>query len=204
MFSQYSVGAFLLLPLFSGLLGIAGNSGAVWAQANKSAFQDWSGTLEQLELPDKSVLSEYTSQTFAGGTPGASLRVAFVPRFDCVSIFSVVIPQSTLEALPDSQSFSIVLQVDDTQMEYPFLRDDDDESVTFSYNSDHQGQEQLRTLLDDSSRATILISSPAELEVGDAEAESQAIPVYFSLLGSRLSMNNEQTACTRHQPIPLE
>ncbi len=52
-------------------------------------YVKWSGALDQATLADTSILNEYVAQTYSENVNGASIQLAFVPRFNCSPVFSV-------------------------------------------------------------------------------------------------------------------
>ena len=162
-------------------------------------YVKWSGALDQSTLADTSILNEYVAQTYSESVNGASVQLAFVPRFNCSPIFSVRLSAKAAAGINDDLAIS--LTVDNVAMEFPAIVDRSESSREFSYDADRVEQEKLRALLDVSSRVSIIWAPAAESDSQDADA-TDPVTITFSLLGSKMSADAVEALCEAHEPIP--
>ncbi len=162
-------------------------------------YVKWSGALDQVTLADTSILNEYVAQTYSESVSGASVQLAFVPRFNCSPVFSVRLSPEAASAIDDD--LAITLTVDDVVMEFPVIVDRSGSSREYSFDANRVEQEKLRALLDISSRASISWAPAAENTSQDAEFPD-SVTITFSLLGSKMSMDAVEAQCKAHEPIP--
>ena len=162
-------------------------------------YVKWSGALDQATLADTSILNEYVAQTYSENVNGASIQLAFVPRFNCSPVFSVRLSAAAAAAINDD--LAITLTVDNVDMEFPAIIDRSELSREYSYDANRDDQQILRALLDVSSRASMSWVPAAENTSQGADA-ADPISVRFSLLGSQMSAQAVEVLCNAHEPIP--
>ena len=162
-------------------------------------YVKWSGALDEVTLPDKSVLNEYLAQTFSENVEGASVQIAFIPRLNCSPIFSVLLSADSAVAISDD--LSVKLTIDNVDMEFPALVDQTDRTRHYSYNAGRDDQQILRALLDRSSRVS-MSWVPAEENTGQDAEVTDPFTVRFSLLGSQMSTQAVEELCKAHEPVP--
>ena len=161
-------------------------------------YVKWSGALDQATLADTSILNEYVAQTYSENVNGASIQLAFVPRFNCSPVFSVRLSAAAAAAINDD--LAITLTVDNVDMEFPAIIDRSELSREYSYDANRDDQQILRALLDVSSRASMSWAPAAENTSQGADA-TDPITVTFSLLGSQMSVQAVEALCKAHEPI---
>lgn len=193
----------LLISLSLPSIGLMADTEAT--ELENIVFQNWSGLSRQTVLIDGSVLTEYVARTFSGNSDGAGLTVSFIPRFDCAPMVSIELPPGLVD-LNSSLGFS----VDQQDADFPFLVDtEESKRIRISLNADGAGQKHLRQSFDHGSHASLHWSKPepddgkttvAEPGVEGAGRES----VYFSLLGSRMTVKAVEGLCIAHKPIPYK
>lgn len=162
-------------------------------------YLNWSGALDQVTLADKSILNEYLAQTFSTNITGGSLQIAFVPRFNCSPIVSVLLSAENAPAINDD--FPVTLTLDNVDMEFQAIIDESASSWQYSYNGNRDKQQDLRILMDNSSRLS-MNWVPAEENASQNADATDTDTVMFSLLGSRLSVKAVEDLCKAHEPIP--
>ena len=162
-------------------------------------YVKWSGALDQATLPDSSILNEYVAQTYSEDVNGASVQIAFVPRFNCTPIFSVRLSAEAAAQINDDLAIS--LTVDNVVMEFPAIVDRSESSREYSYDADRVEQEKLRALLDVASRLSMSWLPAAGNTSQDADVTDPAT-ITFSLLGSKMSTDAVEALCKAHEAIP--
>ncbi|MGQ7845417.1 hypothetical protein ACUNV4_13120 [Granulosicoccus sp. 3-233] len=164
-------------------------------------FQDWNGVLSETALSDQSVLSEYSARTYSRDRQGAVLEVTFIPRFGCTPLLRITLPEQG--PVPASGQELMRLVVDGEPFDMPALIDGDSSTLEYSYLAGHDGQQDMRLLLDRSSRLQIQRADIAE-DLITQEDDPATEPVRFSLLGSRLSVLAVESRCQAHTPKPFK
>ena len=162
-------------------------------------YVKWSGALDQATLPDTSILNEYVAQTYSETVNGASVQLAFIPRFNCSPIFSVRLSEKAAAAINDD--LAITLTIDNVVMEFPAIIDRSESSLEYSYDANREDQQKLRELLDVSSRLSMSWAPPAENSKDGADS-TDSVSITFSLLGSQMSTQAVEALCKAHEPIP--
>ncbi len=162
-------------------------------------YVKWSGALDQATLADKSLFNEYVAQTYSENVNGASVQLAFVPRFNCSPIFSVRLSAEAAAAINDD--LAITLTVDNVDMEFPAIIDRSGASREYSYDANQDDQKKLRALLDVASRLS-MNWAPAANNTSEGTDATGPISITFSLLGSQMSAQAVEAVCTAHEPIP--
>ncbi len=145
----------------------------------------WRVEYSSVVLGDGSHLNEYralANDTFSGN---AQLVVAFYPRFNCAPNATLQFPDGVVDNIPADDSLLNVV-VGSEHVVWPVTMDSIDGVVMLSNASDSANQQALWELLDESSRASVLL---------DVEVKLQ-----FSLLGSRASIADAHERCMTHQP----
>lgn len=166
----------------------------------ETAYQDWVGMLYEISLPDTSILNEYVAQTFSGSTAGASLQVAFMPRFNCNPVISLMFKE--LQGLPGNIEGQVIeLKIDGEKIDLPTIVDEKDSMRRYSFNADEAAQQALRQMLDISNRLTVTWVQESDKAEASETAENSAVA--FSLLGSQKSMHQVEINCRRHKPVPF-
>lgn len=196
MFFRWSAFAGVTLACLSTTGAVAEMHGV---PLSDTIFVKWSGALDQSTLPDNSTLSEYLAQTFSENVNSASVQLAFIPRFNCTPIFSILVSKETVADI--SADVPVRLTIDKVDMDFPAMVDETASSRQYSYNGNHEEQEKLREMLDAASR----VSMSWELAADDTSEDSSPATsptVMFSLLGSRLSTQAVESLCFKHEPIP--
>lgn len=200
----------LFTSLLFAMTGAAGDD-RVTSSLEDSAHDAWQGTLGSAKLPDGSVFSEYEASTFSGNKPGASLVIAFSPRFGCDPMISFNLPSTLMDH--EEPETRLILAIDGAEVTIEALLDGDLEHNRFAYNAVVAEQQALRLQLDAASWITLQIPmTESEDQDNDVSAESTSNgstpagnqPVHFSLLGSTMTTKAVQNHCMNHQPIPLQ
>ncbi len=217
------LGVFLMSAKMGGAMA---NSTGLALEA--AEHEHWHGVLVSSTLPDGSILSEYTAQTFSTNLAGARLSISFAPRFNCTPMISVSLAQnSVVESDGDVQ---LAWDIDGTPLNFDALADSDEQTNRYSFNAVAAKQDELRKLLDTASWVTVTapsdvqtprtessdngtdnaatgqsdIPSPEEKQPSDAGARSDALSAHFSLLGSMITTLTVERRCSAHAPIPFE
>lgn len=162
-------------------------------------YVKWSGALDQSTLADTSILNEYVAQTYSEDVSGASVQLAFVPRFSCSPIFSVRLSAEAAAGVDDDLAIS--LTVDDVEMEFPAIIDRSESAREYSYDANRVEQEKLRALLDVSSNISMSWIPTADNTGQDVDV-TEPVTITFSLLGSKMSTDAVEALCRAHEPIP--
>ena len=151
---------------------------------------NWDGRLERRTLGDSSVLNEYTALTAAIDTDDVAFRVGFLPRFDCSPVIGVRFGgdmASVPEAFFDDGD-TLAVTIDGEALEWPLLIDGGGTATTLWFDGELSRRADIRRRLDVGSRAALTLPN--------------AISVSFSLLGSRRSTAEVESACLTHEPLP--
>ena len=162
-------------------------------------YVKWSGALDQVTLADTSILNEYVAQTYSEDVIGASVQIAFIPRFNCSPNFSVRLSDEAAAAI--NEDFAITLTIDNVEMAFPAIIDRSESSLEYSYDASEDEQQRLRALLDVSSNLSMnWVPAAGNTSQGADAIDSISIP--FSLLGSQMSAQAVEALCKAHEPIP--
>lgn len=189
----------VLLSLASSIVASTSNN------AETTSFQDWSGSFIQTAVSDGSLLNEYVAHTFSGNTQGAILSIAFAPRFSCTPMISVQFSQPS--PLGKTEELKWILEIDSRDVSFPSLFDSDDTTIRFSLNGGNGIHQELRETLDAGSRAsfvTAVIDAVPETSDSVVATSTTIDPVYFSLIGSKMTVQALEEQCKAHLPIPYE
>ncbi|ASJ76384.1 hypothetical protein [Granulosicoccus antarcticus] len=163
-------------------------------------FQSWFGALDQVSLPDNSVLNEYVAQTPSKNIPEASLQIAFAPRFSCSPMVSVILSAEIVGAI--NNDFALQMTADGEDIAFPVLLDElSSTSLQYSYNGNKDEQQKLRSLIDSSSHFSINWV-PATQDAQRPPNANRVNTAVFSLLGSRMSTMAVENRCKQHEPAP--
>ena len=173
--------------------GAAQGDGQSDAQSDElpgTSHLNWNGRLEQRTLGDSSVLNEYTALTAALDTDDVVFRVGFLPRFDCSPVIGVRFGgdmASVPEAFFDDGD-TLAVTIDGEAVEWPLLVDGGGMATTLWFDGESSRRADVRQRLDVGSRAALTLPN--------------AISISFSLLGSRRSTADVESACLTHEPLP--
>lgn len=168
---------------------------------DETSFRNWSGVLNQTTLADSSIISEYIAFTKATDNSGGQLQVAFTPRFQCMPMVRLLLPESV--SATETQSGSLALLIDRENRDFPYLLDAVEDLHQHDYAANASDQQALRRLLDEASHLNLLEPTTAEDVGASAQDSSPASLVHFSLLGSRQSVAAAELHCRQHVPLPF-
>jgi len=179
----------------------------------QAQFINWTGRLQQSIVKDGSVLTQYQGMTEAQNRPGMVLSVSFSPRFSCTPVISLQVPDGGVElgsasstistaaeplsdvamdlaAFPEMRDDDVLdLRVDGSSVDFPLIVDAND-SLNWYFNGNARARETLKLQLDIGDVATVAVADDRK--------------IVFSLLGSRKSLDELQSMCREHEPIPFE
>lgn len=153
-----------------------------------SRHLNWYGVHERRVLGDDSVLSEYAARSDALDSGNAILGVGFVPRFACTPVIGIRFGGELAAAVESfyGDGSEIELSIDGESRRWPLLLDADGTGAALWFDGDVAARRTLRRLIDGGSRA--MLSLPSRVSVS------------FSLLGSRRSVAETESACRAHEP----
>ena len=174
-----------------------------------STFQDWAGVLSEVDLPDGSVLFEYSARSFSGRTEGGMLAITFVPRFECAPTITVRVPDAGELQPVDA---SLLVQVGGDQKIHKAVADKQEGYINYAIMASVGELKKLRETFDTSSRVWIsLVDDARQLNEKSVDAGNdsgspmdQSEDLAFSLLGSRLSTREVDKYCQTHKPVPYK
>ena len=174
-----------------------------------ATFHDWTGVLSEVDLPDGSVLFEYSARSFSGRAEGGMLAITFLPRFECAPTITVRVPDAG-----DPRPLDVSLLVDaggDLKL-HKAVADKEDGYINYAIMASVGELKKLRETFDTSPRVWISVVDDT-YETGknsvDLTAESgspmeQSEGLAFSLLGSRLATREVDKYCRAHKPVPYK
>ena len=176
-----------------------------------STFQDWAGVLSEVDLPDGSVLFEYSARSFSGRTEGGMLAITFVPRFKCAPTITVRVPDADAGELRPADA-SLLVQVGGDQKIHKVVADRQEGYINYAIMASVGELRKLRETFDTSSRVWIsLVDDDLQLDEKSADfiddpgsPMDQSEDLAFSLLGSRLSTREVDKHCQTHKPVPYK
>ncbi|MBX2883208.1 MAG: hypothetical protein KTR32_24865 [Granulosicoccus sp.] len=174
--------------------------GAEQQTIKNSSFHDWSAYTQQHPLSDGSVLSEYVALTYSGSKNSQRLEVAFIPRFECTPVISLIIStfMTAGAPLPDD----ITVQVDGQTSRFPILVDEETEGYRYTYNASGKDQKIMLGMLDTGDLFKLNFKR-ASINTANSDSQLEST-ITFSLLGSRKSTQAALGHCLDHTPIPFE
>ena len=186
----FGTGSAILTAISLAAVLLPVRAGASTTELPDAAQINWSGRLEQRTLGDSSVLNEYTAFTASTDTADVALRIAFLPRFDCTTVIGIrfagamtSIPEAILE-----DGDVLTLTIDGAGLEWPLLVDGGATETTLWLEGEAARRNAVRRRVDTGSRASLMLPN--------------AISISFSLLGSRRSAAEVESACLSHEPLP--
>ena len=174
-----------------------------------STFKDWAGVLSEVDLPDGSVLFEYSARSFSGRTEGGMLAITFVPRFECAPTITVRVPDAAEFRPADA---SLLVEAGGDLKMHKTVVDEEEGYINYAIAASVGELKKLRETFDASSRVSIyLIDDANELDkktvnatVDSGSSMDQSKGVAFSLLGSRRATREVDNYCRTHKPIPYK
>ena len=180
-----------LLALAAVATALPTASGAVdTTELAGASHLNWNGRLEQRTLDDSSRLNEYTALTSAVDTAAVSLRIGFLPRFECTPVMGVRFG-GAMASVPEAffeDGDVLAVTIDGESVEWPLLVDDGDSGTTLWLDAELSRRADIRQRMDVGSRARLALPNTISIE--------------FSLLGSRRSTAEVESACLSHEPLP--
>ncbi len=198
MYSRWTALAGLAVVLASQTAGAADVQPLPLADTD---FQAWRGVRIETTLGDRSILSEYVARTRSSNTEGALLEVVFIPRFGCTPLLRVILPAQASQ--PSSGEQMLALAIDGASVDIPVLIDTDSTSREYAFMATQTEQQEMRLLLDRSSRLVVAHTNDDDGPAAGADTLPPE-PVRFSLLGSRSSVESVESHCQTHTPLPFE
>ena len=136
------------------------------------------------------MLNEYTAFTTSTDTADVALRVAFLPRFDCASAIGIRFA-GAMASIPEAffeDGDVLTLTIDGAGLEWPLLVDGGATETTLWLDGELARRDAVRRRVDAGSRASLTLPN--------------TISISFSLLGSRRSIAEVESACLSHEPLP--
>ena len=124
--------------------------------------------------------------------PEPTLRLGFVPRFNCAPIVSLVFPMASLEPAIlkklQAELDDVRFKVDGTSIEFPALIENADSDVMVHYDAELRRRNNFRILVE--------AGNTAEIEVKGLGNEPRVYE--YSLNGSKRSISRSLANCLSH------
>ena len=174
-----------------------------------STFQDWAGVLSEVDLPDGSVLFEYSARSFSGRAEGGMLAITFLPRFECAPTIIVRVPDA---GDPRPADASLLVEAGGGMKIHKAVADKEEGYINYAIAASVGELKMLRKTFDTSPRVRIsLVDDADELDKQSMDATTdpgspmdQSEGLAFSLLGSRRATQEVDKYCRTHKPVPFK
>lgn len=183
------------------ILSLRAQSGVV--PSSLVALRDWASYERTTELSDGTALHQYVSEVTSKNTktsaeadiedmPPPTLRLSFVPRFNCAPIVSVVFSAIEVEEADRKDILAALNQmkflVDGTRIAYPALTEHSDAQLMAHYDTELRRRNNFRILVEAGATAQVEIETPE----GNARVYS------YSLSGSKRAISRSLSNCQTH------